>query len=75
MKWATAFIAVDGCRPFHGLRHILFHDPGVALAKPRSTPGFMLPPAFAGSAPTNFRRLPSQAFLQSASFSKPLAII
>src|SRR5215217_1971497 len=36
---------VDGCRPFHGLRHIFVRDPGVALAKPRSTPGSMLSPA------------------------------
>jgi len=30
---------------FTGSDMFLFRDPGVALAKPRSTPGFMLTPA------------------------------
>src|SRR5256714_744014 len=33
------------CRPFHGLELPLLLVPGVSLAKPRSTPGFMLAPA------------------------------
>jgi len=33
------------CRPFHGLEIPLLLVPGVSLAKPRSTPGFMLAPA------------------------------
>ena len=30
---------------FRGLTSVAINDPGVALAKPRSTPGFMLSPA------------------------------
>jgi hypothetical protein len=33
------------CRPFHGLDIPLLPVPGVSLAKPRFTPGFMLAPA------------------------------
>jgi len=33
------------CRPFHGLDIPFLLVPGVSLAKPRSTPGFMLAPA------------------------------
>jgi len=33
------------CHPFHGLEIPLLLVPGVSLAKPRSTPGFMLAPA------------------------------
>jgi len=45
MKWATAFIALTAVARFTGSDMFLFRDPGVALAKPRSTPGFMLTPA------------------------------
>ena len=45
MKWATAFIALRAVARFAGSDMFLFRDPGVALAKPRSTPGFMLTPA------------------------------
>jgi len=41
-------IVIIGCRPFHGLMSSVCCYPGVSLAKPRFTPGFMLSPAFAG---------------------------
>src|SRR2546423_15717614 len=43
-KAPTNLLRTD-CRPFHGLELPLLSDPGVSLAKPRSTPGFMLAPA------------------------------
>ena len=47
MKWATAFVVFTAVARFTG-SDIMFRDPGVALAEPRSTPGFMLTPAIAG---------------------------
>ena len=42
MKWATAFIGLTAVARFAGSSPFLKPDPGVTLAKPRSTPGFML---------------------------------
>src|SRR5256885_4273333 len=44
------------CRPFHGLEIPLLLVPGVSLAKPRSTPGFMLAPAPQAKADSYARR-------------------
>src|SRR6185369_11147822 len=41
VKRVTAW-TISGCRPLRGLPAHFYLDPGVALAKPRSTPGFML---------------------------------
>src|SRR5215217_446379 len=41
VKRATAW-TISGCRPLRGLPARFYLDPGVALAKPRSTPGFTL---------------------------------
>ena len=38
-------VSLISCRPRRGLAHIIRIGPGVPLAEPRSTPGFMLAPA------------------------------
>ena len=46
---------IPDCRPFHGLKIYCLKVPGVSLAKPRFTPGFMPAPASQAKSDFSFR--------------------